>query len=258
MADRNNDGIDYNDVKKFAKITGVNIVSKKKAVAVVLVLDGIVAHYKPAKESLSQKDFEEYKKVNAEMLDWFNKHKEYEDPEEDPEQEEYEEPEPEEVVDEEPEQEEAEPGSDGGTEDVDQEGLGEVSEMAEAEADAEKEQSVKEKEKDMKKGKPKGKPKGKAKKDLAKTKDGIKKAKAEAEKKKAETAKKVDEKGGKKKRTGVVKFVCDGLKDGSFKGMKNEEIAEFARKKFDGSRLSAPDVGTCKRRVRDAGAEVVV
>lgn len=170
----NDDGIDYNDVKKYAKITGVNVHGKKKAVAIEMVLDGIVAHYKPAKDNLSQEDFEEYKRVNAEMLDWFNKHKEYENPEEDPEQEDYVEPELEEGVDEE------DPGQEDGVEhepetteeEVTEEGFKE--DLGRVEAGKDK----------------KGKTKGKAKKDLAKTKDGIKKAKAEAEKKKAGAAKK--------------------------------------------------------------------
>lgn len=86
------DEILYKQLQSFVKRLGVNIVGKKRADAIELVLDGIVAHYTPAKENLSQEDFEEYKRENSDMLDWFNENKDYEHPEEDSEQE-YEDPE---------------------------------------------------------------------------------------------------------------------------------------------------------------------
>jgi len=191
----NNDGIDYNDVKKYATITGVNVVGKKKAVAVVMVLDGIVAHYKKARAELSLDElkegpelekakevFEGYKKKNDDMLSWFNVNKEY-DPEdlvEDSEQEKHEEPDEREK----PEREEAGP-----------EGVREESEPEKDLDDFSAEKTEKEfkevgRRVEVKTENKEKKPKGKAKKDLAGTKDGIKKAKAEAKEKKAEAEKK--------------------------------------------------------------------
>ncbi len=267
------DGIDFSEVKKFAKAAGVDVSGMRKDDAILIVLNGIVAHYERAKEELNQEDFEEYKKKNDDMLNWFNLNKEWEPPEEPGEEaEEQKEQEPEtepEDVPEEAEPEEAQKDV------VEEDALatGEAKSVPEEKATGKGLEEAKDKKggkgegsgkakprkgkgKKDKAEKPGKKPEGKAK-DLAKTKDRIKEAKTQAEEKKTEK-KTVGEKREKKKKTGVVKFVCDGLKEGLFKGMKNEEIAGLARKKFDGSRLSAPDVGTCKRRVRQEGAEVIV
>lgn len=82
MVAKNNDGIDYNDVRKFAKALKVNVVGKKKAEAVEMVLDAIVADYEEKQGELSKDDFREYKKTNSEILNWYNKNKEWEPPEE--------------------------------------------------------------------------------------------------------------------------------------------------------------------------------
>lgn len=174
---KNDDGIDYNDVKRYAKITGVNVVGKKKAVAVGMVLDAIVAHYERAKEEItSTEEFEAYKVENDDMLKWFNYHKEFA----------------------------AEPdtgGEPGRQEGTEPEG---GQEEATERQEPEKDQQESEKEKDLGDS-PAGKTeeefkevgkgveaqaekknaKGKAK-DLAKTKDRIKDAKAKAGEKKAE------------------------------------------------------------------------
>jgi len=61
----------------------------------------------------------------------------------------------------------------------------------------------------------------------------------------------------KKRKAGIVKFIRDGLQDGSFKGMKNKEIAELARGKFEGSKLQGSGIGWCKGKLKKEGLKIV-
>lgn len=194
MEETNGNGIDYNDIKAAAKALGINIVGKKKAVAILLVFDGIVADYGKAKQEFSKEDFESYKTKNKDMLAWYNEHRDWKPPAE---------------------------GKPVAVARDDQHTADNLPEETPAEESVENDKSAEEylddSEKDESKGesvaadekgrsgsdsveddaktvddsvaKKKGKAKAK-KKDLAKTKDRIKKAKAEAEKKAEKKAKK--------------------------------------------------------------------
>lgn len=73
----NSDGIDFSDVRRYAKMLGVNVVGKKKAKAVELVLDAVVADYEKSQGDLTKAEFQDYKKKNREVLDWYNKFKDW-------------------------------------------------------------------------------------------------------------------------------------------------------------------------------------
>ncbi len=196
----NGDGIDFSEVKKFAKAAGVDVSGMRKDDAILIVLNGIVAHYENAKEELNQEDFEEYKKKNDDMLNWFNLNKEWEPPEEPGEEaEEQEEREPETEPEDVPEEAEPEKVQEEVVE-MDTLVADEAKSVPEEEATEKGLEEAKDKKggkgggsgkvkpkkgKKAKAGKPGKKPEGKEK-DLAKTKDRIKEAKAQAEEKKVE------------------------------------------------------------------------
>jgi len=79
-----------------------------------------------------------------------------------------------------------------------------------------------------------------------------KKAKKKVEKKEVAGTRKPIERG-----RGIGAFICDGLRDGSFKGMSNREIAERAVEKFHGN-TNAGNIGWYKNKLRKEGLKVVV
>jgi len=76
MENENENGISYADVKKFAKVLGLNIVGKEKDAAINIVLDGIYEDYVKNQDKRGS-EFEEYKKINKGMLSWYRDNKDY-------------------------------------------------------------------------------------------------------------------------------------------------------------------------------------
>ncbi len=79
VAKKNSVDINFNDVRTHAKALGINVVGKKRARAVEMVLDAIVAGYDKKKEDLAKAEFQEYKKKNSTLLNWYNKFKDWEE-----------------------------------------------------------------------------------------------------------------------------------------------------------------------------------
>lgn len=241
---KNSNGIDYKDVRAFAKVLGVNIVGKKRDKAINMVFEAIKANYEQAKAELGPADFEIYKGENQDMLSWFNANRQWKSSTDaEPEKE---------VEDKEPEpkpREEPAIGAEGegkSEEDVeDKSAVTEKEEKPGAEIMGDpvtgEDEPVEGETTDKKKG-------------SVKTKDGIKKAKAG--KKDAGKVKAGKENG--KGRTGSVLFVVSGLGDGSFKGKTNKEIAEIARKRCPGSAIQASGISWCKAKMRKEGTEIIV
>jgi len=53
-----------------------------------------------------------------------------------------------------------------------------------------------------------------------------------------------------KRNKGIGKFVIEGLKKGDFEGMKNKEVAELVRKKFDGANTKATCISWYKGKLK--------
>ncbi len=70
-------GINFKDVKKFAKHLAIDVKGKTQEEAAFAVLDAIVQDYGNRCNELSDDDFNDYKTANIGMLDWYNKFKIY-------------------------------------------------------------------------------------------------------------------------------------------------------------------------------------